>query len=116
MGTSEGVIKVRTVRRKGDEGPRWSEEVVSTMKRTPWELVPGREGIEVRSRVAPPEGAKAVPMAREFDYEERVRRRPKIEKTNVEKFGISSGYPGCVAASRGATSRHHTEARRKRME
>jgi len=89
---------------------------MSTMKGTPWEPVPGREGTEVRSRVALPEVAKTVPMAREFVCEERVRRRPNIEKRDVENIGISSGCPGCVAAGRGAPSRHHTEACRKRME
>ena len=74
----------------------------------------GRDRGAVQS--GPPEVAKAVPTAKEFTGEERVRRRPNIEKRDVEKFGISSGCLGRVAASRGAPSTHHTEACRQRME
>jgi hypothetical protein len=52
---------------------------------------------------------KTVPAAKELVHEERARRRPYIEKRDVEKFGISSGCLGCVAASRGAPSRHRTK-------
>jgi hypothetical protein len=36
VGASEGVIKVRPVRRRGFEVTRWSEELMSIMKGTPW--------------------------------------------------------------------------------
>ena len=50
VGTSEGIIKVRTVRRNGNEGAKWNEEAMSAMKGTPWEPVPGREGIYIKFR------------------------------------------------------------------
>ena len=70
----------------------------------------------MRSRVSLPEAAREAPEARAFAPEERTRRRPTIEQRDVDKFGISVGCPGCIAASRGAPSRHHTEACRKRTE
>ncbi|MFM7978103.1 MAG: hypothetical protein ACKPKO_02210, partial [Candidatus Fonsibacter sp.] len=76
-------MNVRAVRRRGEEGARWHDGTVSIMRGTPWEPVPGREGTEVRSRVVLPEVTKAVPAAREYTCEERVRRRPNIEKRDV---------------------------------
>ena len=63
-----------------------------------------------------PEVPKEIPMGTESQVGERVRRKPKIEKRDVDKFGLTPGCPGCVAASRGAPGRNHTESCRKRME
>ena len=44
IGTKEGAIKVRTIRRKGTKAERWNKEEFNAMKGTPWEPVPGGEG------------------------------------------------------------------------
>ena len=41
IGTTEGVIKVRTVRRKGSPEERWDTVGIDSMKGIPWELVLG---------------------------------------------------------------------------
>ena len=63
-----------------------------------------------------PEVPKEVPLGTRQVEEERSWRRPKIEKRDAEKFGLTPGCPGCIAASRGAPGRNHTESCRKRME
>ena len=45
IGTEEGVIKVRTIRRYGLKEQQWDVEKMKKMQGTPWEPVPGREGI-----------------------------------------------------------------------
>ena len=47
VGTSEGVFKVRTVRRKGLEEDSWNWEEFSAFRGLPWEPIPGRPGIEM---------------------------------------------------------------------
>ena len=75
---------------EGEEvmGARRNEEAMSTMQGTPWEPIPGREGTQIRSRVALLEAVKAAPAVREFAGEVRVRRRPNIDNRDAEKFGI----------------------------
>ena len=41
IGTNEGCIKVRTVRRKGTDTERWNVVQIQEMKGTPWEPTPG---------------------------------------------------------------------------
>jgi hypothetical protein len=116
VGTSEGVIKVRTVRRQGNAGTIWVEESMSVMKGTPWEPVPGREGVEVMSKVELPPAPVEVPPMADGPKWEQDWRRPKIERRDVRNLGMTPGCPGCVAANRGSAARRHTEECRKRME
>ena len=58
MATPEGVVKVRSIRRKGTEEMRWKREQMESMKEVPWEPVPGRAGVEIHSRVLMPEVPK----------------------------------------------------------
>ena len=48
--TKDGVIKVMTFKRR-PEGERWNLEELENAKGLPWEPIPGREGIEIKSRV-----------------------------------------------------------------
>ena len=54
VGTPEGCIKVRSVR-KMPEGQKWGGERWTGMKGTPWSPVPGRPGSEIKSRVVMPD-------------------------------------------------------------
>ena len=47
IGTEQGVIKVRTIRRKGSEEERWNIVQVDRMKGTPWEPQPGRNSFNI---------------------------------------------------------------------
>ena len=49
IGTSKGVIKVRTVRRKGSDAERWDVSAIDAMVGTPWEPQPGVDSIETVS-------------------------------------------------------------------
>ena len=51
IGTLEGVIKVRTIRRKGSHDERWDPEIINNFKGVPWEPIPGVSGSEIRTRV-----------------------------------------------------------------
>ena len=57
-----------------------------------------------------------VPPVKDFAEEEKEWRRPRIEKQDVTRFGVTVGCPGCVAAARGNPARNHTDACRNRME
>ena len=59
---------------------------------------------------------REVPHKWEFMTGAKTWRRPNIERKDVDNFGVASVCPGCVAASRGAPSRSHTESCRQRME
>ena len=48
--TSDGVIKVRTYCRKPDD-ERWDSQELDLAKGVPWEPIPGRGRIQVKSRV-----------------------------------------------------------------
>ena len=51
VGTSDGVIKVRTVRRKGSEEERWNIVQLNEMKGTPWEPQLGVDTSEIYSKI-----------------------------------------------------------------
>ena len=59
IGTADGVIKTRSIRRKaGDQ--RWDKELFNSIKGTPWEPIPGRNTIEVPISVRIPEEDKVI--------------------------------------------------------
>ena len=41
IGTMEGIVKVRTVRRKPQSEKKWNKEMFVGIKGTPWNTVPG---------------------------------------------------------------------------
>ena len=55
VGTNEGVIKVRDVRRYGTQQEQWDMGKFNSFRGVPWEPVPGRQGIEIKARVNVPE-------------------------------------------------------------
>ena len=109
LGTDAGVIKVRSIRRKGTAQARWNADVWGRVKGTPWEPVPGREGVEVMSKVELPPAPVEVPPMADGPKWEQDWRRPKIERKDVRNLGMTPGCPGCVAANRGSAARRHTE-------
>ena len=44
IGTENGVVKARTIRRHGMREKQWDKERLNKFKGVPWEPVPGREG------------------------------------------------------------------------
>ena len=85
------------------------------MKGTPWQPVPGRDGMEVKSRVVIPSDHKDKAEAVQGEDKEVQTRRLRINKKDIEKFGMTPGCDGCRAANRGAPARNHNEDCRKRI-
>lgn len=47
VGTTEGVIKARTVSRREIDQEKWNNELFNQFQGTPWRPVPGRTGDEL---------------------------------------------------------------------
>ena len=100
IGTDGGVVKARDFSRKAENGGRWSVTEFDKFVGVPWEPYPGAKGgFELRSKVRLPtehaEFTETVTGKNEF-----VRRRFRIKRDNLEKFGYTTGCPGCRAEGR----------------
>ena len=64
MGNEKGVLKASGIRRFALEEQRWNSELLDKMQGIPWEPIPGREGIEIKSRISVPRegGDSALPV------------------------------------------------------
>ena len=51
IGTQEGIIKVRTIRRKGSNEERWNITQLENMKGTPWDPTPASQDMEIKSKI-----------------------------------------------------------------
>jgi len=117
VGTSIGVLKVRSVRSYTNIADRWKALNLFEVVGVPWCPIPGREGVEIKSQVK---------MAAEFgdkmqhggDGEPQpfVVRAVKFLKEDVRKYGMTQGRPGCTAANRNAAAVNHSDARRIHIE
>ena len=94
---------------------QWEKSKFEALTGTPWEPVPGREGIEIRSNIVLTERLDEPRRTPEPEEQEVVRRRAGIRKEDVMEFGATPGCPGCTAANRGLR-RNHNDTCRKRME
>jgi hypothetical protein len=91
IGTDEGVVRARDFRRKAENGGRWSVADFDKFVDVPWEPYPGmKRGCELRSKVRlPTERAEFTEIVKgRSDY---TRRRFRIRKDDLEKFGYTAG-------------------------
>ena len=112
IGTKDGVIKVRDVRSM-EEAEAWNQQWFNDVRGTPWEPIPGRGGIEIRSRVMlPEERQRPIPVIRgdEGDY---IVRRVRITRETIRKLGFTTGCPGCRAVNRNLPAVNHNEECRR---
>ena len=81
--------KANSFRRKGEHGERWNREELDSFKGLPWEPIPGREGLEIKTSVHIPgseqETFSKSPVGEEEG--EATTRRVRIERDDVKKFG-----------------------------
>ena len=112
-------IRCRTVKRRPLDS-RWDGEAVSEIKATPRRPNPKEPNekhikIDTNIEVQKPEQLE-VPKARK--EEEVVRRNFRITKRILEKYGHTSGCPGCEADMEGRDKggRGHTRGCRERIE
>ena len=79
--------------------------------------MPGRAGIEIRSRVFMPEGNAEVSEPVKGSEKTWAARRARITKEDIRKVGLTEGCPGCRAVNRNAKyHEQHTEECRLRVE
>ena len=84
MGTKEGVVKARTMRRFGTEAARWNVETFGAFVGVPWEPVPGRGEVEVEPQIR--EEREDFGEAMEGETKEQQVRRIKISRNDIKKF------------------------------
>ena len=109
MGTHEGVIKIRDIRRKGTESERWNLDKFNSFQGTPWEPIPGREGIELKTCVHVPKDTDPVNPVAKGEDKEAIPRRVRITREQIRMQGFIVGCPGCRAVNRGLPAVNHTE-------
>ena len=116
IGTPEGVMKARAIRRRGGIEERWKPKEGSEMKGVPWEPIPGREGIEIRSSVK--FGPSWTPVGEAQEGKERVvrRRGAQIRAADVKKYRATEGCPGCSEQEKGRPGITHKKHCRERFE
>ena len=116
IGTKDGIIKARDVYRKSmDE--RYNQNLLKLIRGTPWKTTPQNEveGEEVPEfRVVNP-GEPQQGQHAEQDGEA-MPRRVKITREVLERFGYTSGCPGCNNTRLGRYHRAHSEQCRERLE
>ena len=96
IGTNRGVLKVRSVRRKGSHEDRWDVKQLDEMKGTPWEPVPGSPGTEMTSRIAPDREEREVIPREEGEVRDARLKEFRIERRDVLD---NSPTPGCPDAT-----------------
>jgi hypothetical protein len=115
IGTKDGVIKARDIRSM-EEKEAWDMGKFNDIRGTPWEPVPGREGIEIRSRVVIPVTRTEPGQLMEGEDRDFIVRRMRINRETIRKLGFTIGCPGCRAVNRGQSAVNHNEACRSRVE
>ena len=101
IGTDVGVVKARTVRRKGSQEEIWDAKQHESMRGVPWATIPGTTQHEIQTDVNTPD----MPLPKITDKqhpetEQVVRRRIRITKDDLETWGLTPGCHGCAAHNR----------------
>ena len=117
ISTADGIIKVRSIRRKL-ESERWNSEECDLVKRFPWRPYENSEEDQVHIRVplpvTPPQRPEIKePVQRDGDA---VPRPFSIQKKDLVNYGYTPGCPGCLAAANDRRYKPHTFQCRQRLE
>ena len=106
--TRDGVLKIRTVRRKGSLESRWDWQFMVSMQGIPWEPIAGQGQREVKAHVNIPRTTEGVPARMEKpETKEVVVKRPPINAEDLVVHGYTVGCSGCAAAQRGERGNHN---------
>ena len=114
MGCAEGAKKGQSWAKKPDD-LQWDRELLGSMRGVPWEPIPGRGMIQIKSKTVIPGEVEGEGITEEPLLKEMIPRRVKITKYDLSKYGFTAGCPGCIAANRGLVV-NHSEKCRKRIE
>ena len=117
VGTKEGVVRTRTVKRKAEE-ERWTQNVLDMVGGVPWAPSAGDASAEVAMPdiiIPMQEPEVEVVPARAAAEGVATPRRLAIRVGDIHDHGATAGCKGCVATLRGARGVPHTEACRTRL-
>ena len=118
IGDEKGIWVTRTVRRKPEE-ERWQRENLKMVVGVPWkknEDDRNADGEEMKTEVIIMDKEYKERMVEKGERHERVPRRVYLQKDDFERWGYTSGCPGCISILKGTARQMHTEACRGRME
>ena len=107
VGNEKGVVKTRTYTVR-PEGQRLQKEEFEGFQGVPWEPIPGRGGIEIKSSIKIQENYGDVEL-REPEIRAEQIRRLRITKQDLDNYEMTIGCPGCRAKNRGEISANHSE-------
>ena len=113
IGSGDGVWRTRAVRWRPEE-LRWRAEEIEKIKGLPWDHEGEKEGEVVRLERLPEELLKQEKQAIKEELKQPYAFHTKRE--DYEKYGYSTGCPGCRALLTGTTKQKHTPQCRQRME
>ena len=115
VGTREGMVKCRDFCRKPIEEDRWDAKKFDEFRGSPWEPVPGKTGMKIRTQIVISEDSTPVTTP-VVVREELGPRRLRVRRDDLLRYGFTAGCPGCRAMNRGTAQMAHAEERRKRIE
>ena len=112
--SESGVIKVKHYKQR-PESERWNLEELDKGVGVPWEPIPGRTGIQVKSHftIIGGGGEDVIKMVESKAIQVR---RIYISNKDLEKHGVTIGCRGCEAQNRGIRGVNHNEGCRRRIE
>ena len=117
IGTTVGVLKVKSVRSFTDFGDWWKALSLKAVVGLPWCPIPGRDGTEIKSHVKMmSEFGDGLQHSDESAPRIHKVRAVKFLKEDIAKYGATSGCQGCIAANRNAPAVNHSDACRVRIE
>ena len=87
IGTKDGVLRARSIKRKGNREEQWNVEQFKELRGTPWEPIPGREGIEIKSKIDLPAEEGMPEPIQEPEDREIIIRRAGITKADIKEHG-----------------------------
>ena len=118
VGTPDGAYRAYAIKRMAEE-ERWDSdsEFIRNLQGTPQQPDPRRRGttVPISFRFEAKTAEVQVQPAKEMA--EPASRRRGITQTDLDKYGLTPGCPGCLAKQRGEIAkRGHSEACRRRIE
>ena len=117
VGNSNGVFKVRSIRRK-IEAERWDVTQIGAVDSFPWKPYHGSEDDKILIRpptAAVPKNLSDQPTEKS-QVEDPTPRPFSIQRRDLVNFGYTPGCPGCYAAANEKKYRPHTGECRRRLE
>ena len=116
IGTPQGCIKVRDIKRFALEDERWDQDRFNSFRGVPWEPVPGSGSCKINVRVRAPRLSDEVREKLISEDRPYVARRFRINREDFKEIGHTPLCPGCRCIIRGLPAQNHSELCRSRIE